>query len=397
MVLRVALLSLGLLALAGLRATPQESVLYTLLGKPGGAMPYDALVADANGALYGTTAAGGATNLGSVFRMKPGTKGYTLTTLYSFRAGDDAKYPYAELLPDATGALYGTTYFGGKRGFGAVFKLTPSGGGYSESILYSFQGTNDGVFPYAGLIADNSGTLYGTASRGGGAKGCSSGCGIVFKLTPSGSGYLESILYSFQGGSDGADPFGRLIADTNGNLYGTTSAGGIGSPGNGTVFELTPSGSGYLESVLYKFAGGADGSQPCAGLIADASGNLYGTTIAGGAGNGTVFELTGSTEKVLYSFKGGDGATPYAGLLANTATGAFYGTTYAGGAYGKGTIFELTPSGSGYAESVLYSFKGGTDGAQPAGAPIADLSGTLYGTTQVGGKRKDGTVYKLTP
>jgi uncharacterized repeat protein (TIGR03803 family) len=295
---------------------------------------------------------------------------------------------------DDAGNLYGTTTSSPGCGFGTVFKLTSSG---SETVLHSFCLSTDGLLPYAGLIADASGNLYGTTSQGGSSANCIGGvggCGTVFKVTPSGT---ETVLHSFtDGGSDGADPLAGLIADASGNLYGTTDSGGV--HGAGTVFKVTPSGS---ETVIYSFVN-TSGALPAAGLIVDASGNLYGTTNSGGAyGYGTVFKLTTSgSETVLYSFTAGgsDGRYPQSGLVAD-ASGNVYGTTYVGGdascGYkneGCGVVFKLTPSGS---ETVLHSFTGGSDGANPAAGLIFDASGNLYGTTVGGGGSDLGTVFKL--
>jgi hypothetical protein len=231
----------------------------------------------------------------------------TLTTLYSFAGLPDGASPLAGVISDATGNLYGTTEFGGNTicgsgGCGTVFKLTPNGsGGYGETVLYTFTGP-DGAFPYTGdLITDAAGNLYGTTNEGGGGVCALNGsCGVVFKLTPNGSGgYSETVLYRFAvaSPSDGAIPLAGLIADAMGNLYGTTvqsgGGGACGVPGCGIVFKLTPNGSGaYSETVLYRFTGGTDGAAPRAGLISDAMGNLYGTT-AGGGGGGSACGVPG--------------------------------------------------------------------------------------------------------
>ncbi len=274
----------------------------------------------------------------------------------------------------------------------------------AETVLYSLTSGSDGANALAGLISDNQGALYDTTEIGG-----TGNVGTVLKLTPSAKGktaWTETVLYSFKGGSDGATPIARLIADS-GALYGTTAGGGSGN--NGTVFKLTPPTKGqtaWTETVLYSFKGGSDGATPIARLIAD-SGALYGTTAGGGSGNnGTVFKLTPPTkgqtawtESVLYSFKGGgDGATPIGGLIADS--GALYGTTAGGGSGNNGTVFKLTPPAKGqtaWTESLLYSFKGGSDGATPIAGLIADNSGALYGTTQQGGSGANGAVFMLTP
>jgi uncharacterized repeat protein (TIGR03803 family) len=288
-----------------------------------------------------------------------------------------------------------------------VFKLM----GSAETVLYRFQGGSDGESPYAGLLLNaHNGTLYGTTAVGGikCVPSASFGCGTVFKLTPAGSGYTESVLYRFQGGNDGAIPLAGLIA-RNGALYGTTR--GLNS--FGTVFRLSSARSDYKESVLYSFTGGSDGAEPYAGVIADKTGALYGTTRFGGPFAcmcGVVFKLTpagaGYTESVLYGFKGGnDAAQPTSDLIAS-ATGALYGTTIAGGGStvcgnGCGTVFKLTPAGAGFAESVLYRFTGRSGGGSPNG--VIARNGALYGTTYVGGGASCGpsglpcgTVFQLT-
>ena len=236
-----------------------------------------------------------------------------------------------------------------------AFKLAPNGSGsYTESVLYAFSGGSDGANSRAGLIMDSAGNLYGTTSGGGNSSiNCNNGCGVVFKLAPDGSGgYTESVLYSFTGGNDGSIPEGGLITDSAGNFYGTTAEGG--SSANGTAFKLAPNGSGgYTESVLYSFKGldTADGSGPSAGLLMDSASNLYGTTLLGGVGNGTVFKLApngsgGYVESILHAFSAStDGASPQAGLITDS-TGKLYGTTTAGGnqscTNGCGTAFEIT-------------------------------------------------------
>ncbi len=443
-----------------------ESVLYNFCSQGGvyctdGIQPFAGLMEDASGNFYGTTNGGGSTNAsdcnagscgyGTVFKLTPNGGGYTKTVLYNFCSQPnctDGANSYAGVIEDRSGNLYGTTYNGGANGGGTVFKLTPSGNGYAESVLYSFcsqsQGSaacTDGANPFAGLIEDSAGNLYGTTNLGGSGPVLVNGAyayGTVFMLSPSGDGYTETVLYSFcsQGGNqctDGAAPNAALIEDTSGNLYGTTALGGTGAQnciglGCGTVFKLSPSSGGYVEAVLYSFCsqGGSnctDGGYPYgASLIEDASGNLYGTTSSGGVnscdspGCGTVFRLApnndGSyTESVLHSFDYTDGASPDAGLIEDSS-GNLYGTTSNGGTglswecegCAGGTVFELSPGDSGYTESVLYNFcsEGGTqctDGAVPVAGLIQDASGNLYGTTEFGGLNGIdwGTVFKLSP
>jgi uncharacterized repeat protein (TIGR03803 family) len=327
-------------------------------------------------------------------------------TLYNFtyrnQAGGDN--PLAGLIFDQAGNLYGTTVEKGVNYWGVVFKLAPNGDGtWTESVLYSFRDGSDGAYPWAGLIFDQAGNLYGTTSWGGDSSctyGYGYGCGVVFKLAPNSDGsWTESVLYTFTGGADGAVPAAGLIFDQSGNLYGTASAGG--AQGDGVVFELTPNADGtWTENVLHAFAGGKDGVGPVAGLILDQAGNLYGTTSGGGiikcggsgSGCGTVFKLApnadGSwTETVLHAFAGGkDGVGPLAGLIFDQA-GNLYSTASSGGAYGDGIAFQLKPTSGGkrWKETVMHTFAGGKDGAGPLAALVFDASGNLYGTTEYGG------------
>jgi uncharacterized repeat protein (TIGR03803 family) len=433
-------------------------------GGSDGAAPIGSLIFDAAGALYGTTIAEGnagcasalgISGCGTVFKLTPpATSGgaWTKSVLYNFAGGGDGAHPFAGLIFGAAGALYGTTYDGGGSGCtdgagcGTVFKLTPptvSGGAWTESVLYSFTGVGGDASPYAGLIFDAAGALYGTTSGENGF-----GNGTVFKLTPpanSDGAWTESVLHGFTGGSDGSFPMAGLLLDASGALYGTAGFGsgtacGSGN-GCGAVFKLTPptiSGGAWSASTLYQFGIGSHGGNPSGGLIFDAAGALYGTTQVGdgsgcgGNGCGTVFKLTPPTisggawtESVLHSFTGvsGDGSNPFAGVIFD-ATGALYGTTAAGGnegctfivnngqSDGCGMVFKLTPpriSGGAWTESVLHRFTGGSDGSVPLAGLIFDAAGALYGTTETGGNagctlvvnhgeaNGCGTVFKLVP
>jgi uncharacterized repeat protein (TIGR03803 family) len=343
-------------------------------------------------------------------------------TLYDFRGCSDGEGPAGSLIADGAGNLYGTTGGGGggtgcdngSGGCGAVFELSPD---RHETVLYAFAGGSDGAFPNAGLAADNAGNLYGTTEREGNPSCPGGGCGTVFKLAPDGT---ESVLYAFQGDSDGWAPFSGLIADGSGNLYGETGYGGSYSGsdceanGCGTVFEVQPDGT---KSTLYNFEGGSDGAGPGFGLTLDSLGNFYGTTGSGGGsgcggiGCGTVFKIAANgTESVLYAFQGGaDGAGPV-GVTVDSA-GNLYGATQAGGTCtfdenNCGTVFKLAPDGT---KIVLYNFQGGDDGLTPWAPLILDTKGDLYGTTFVGGGKGCkrplapergagcGTVFKVTP
>ena len=326
----------------------------------------------------GAPALGTKSSLGFWFGRQTEPNVFHFRHLFSFN-GIDGANSRADLL-NVKGLLYGTTVSGGASGDGTVFTITPSG---HESVLYSFKGGTDGAAPFAGLT-DAKGLLYGTTYFGGAGSG--QGNGTVFTITPSGH---ESVLYSFHGDTDGAAPLAGLT-NLKGLLYDTTSSGGASNAG--TVFTITPSG---YESVLYSFKGGTDGADPQAGLIA-VNGLLYGTTLYGGISDyGTVFTIAPSGyESVLYSFNGGaDGANPQAALL--NMKGKLYGTTSkeGGAPTDSGTVFTITPSGY---ESVLYSFKGGTDGATPL-ADLTDVKGLIYGTTYSGGASNAGTVFTVTP
>jgi uncharacterized repeat protein (TIGR03803 family) len=316
--------------------------------------------------------------LAALAAVPPRAGARTLTTLYSFggtiNSGPDGALPDAGLL-DHGGMLYGTTGQGGDAGHGTVYRLNPTTG--AETVLHSFAGGTDGSNPYAGLTVHH-GVLFGTTLYGGG--GCSGGCGIVYNLTLATG--AEQVLYTFKGPPDGNAPIGGVIYH-HGTLYGTTTSGGNGCefPGCGTVFEVDAlSGA---ESVLHSFAGGSDGSTPN-GLLTYLGGKLYGATFGGGlAGAGTVFVVDPTTgaESVLYSFTGGaDGAYPPAGLAASGGT--LYGTTLMGGANGAGTVFKIDIAT--HAETVLYNFAGGADGLEPEAAPVYHQD-ALYGTTQYGG------------
>ena len=305
------------------------------------------------------------------------------TVLYGFHGETiDGGYPYAGVIRDSAGNLYGTTYLDGAYSDGVVFELKTD---RMETILHSFAGgAADGEFPFAGLVRDASGNLYGTASQGG-----TSGDGIVFKLSKSGK---ETVLHNF-GGPDGQYPYGGVIRDSAGNLYGTTYIGG--ASGLGTIYKVTKGGT---ETVLHNFTGGAsDGAFPyLTGLLMDSAGNLYGVTEGGGASdNGVVYVVSPSgTLTVLHSFAGGtsDGCIPL-GTPAMDKQGNLYGTASSCGAHGLGIVWKVSNSGE---ETVLHNFRGGpSDGAYPYAGVVRDAAGNLYGDTEEGGSDNYGTAYKL--
>ena len=326
----------------------------------------------------------------------------TYKRLYNFTGGADGGDPATRLTFDAAGNAYGTTAAGGDYGFGTVFMLTPSG---QQKVLYSFTGGGDGLDPHGGVTLDSAGNLYGTTVAGGSGGICAGdGCGVVFELTPSGGTWTETTLYSFKGGNDGFGPGSGVVFDSAGNLYGTTPDGGAHSAG--VVYELSAGKQGWTQKVIHAFTGGKDGAVGSLGLLLfDAVGNLYGVSELGGAhGAGAVYELSPTSRgrwelTVLYGFKGTpDGANPYGGLIFDKA-GNLYGTTYYGGQNGMGSIFQLTPGPNGsWQENLLYSFQGGTDGSLPTTTLIFDATGRLYGTTSTGGRPSCdcGTVFRLT-
>jgi uncharacterized repeat protein (TIGR03803 family) len=314
-------------------------------------------------------------------------QGQTLTVLYSFKGGADGSGPTASLIRDTEGNLYGTTYLGGdlkcgtRAGCGTIFKLDATG---KETVLHRFAGGAAGSNPFAGLIRDPEGNLYGTTVYGGDLNcGDPSGCGTVFKLDATGK---KTVLHSFAGPPDGSTPYGGLVRDAQGNLYGTTVFGG----NYGTVFKMDATGR---EAVLHSFTGGKDGSYPDSGVIRDAAGNLFGTTTYGGPSNlGTAFELdrTGK-ETMLYSFTGVDGDLPSAGLVP--VGESLYGTTPYGGAFHEGNVFKMDKTGK---VTGLHDFLGGgQEGSAPAAALIHDAAGNVYGTTLYGGFYNQGTLFKV--
>jgi uncharacterized repeat protein (TIGR03803 family) len=381
-----------------------ETVLHTFTGGKDGNYPiwYGNLVFDSKGNLYGTTVEGGTCiTCGTLFRLHPSNGGWKKTVLYKFTGGNDGAQPDSGLAFDSVGNLYGTTVAGGTWSSGTVFELSPNpaGGGWTETVLYSFQGegTGDGAFPVAPVVLDKSGNVYGTTPFGGAVGG-----GTVFELTRSGSVWSENILHSFsRSGNDGQNPYAALIMDKAGNLYGTTSQGG--SYTFGTVFELSESNGAWTESAIYNFKNSKnDGAYPYGGVTFDQVGNLYGTTNYGGRGTdcspgscGAVFELSPGKKrwvgKILHSFKAGkDGSFPNAGVTLDEA-GNVYGTTSFGGGgacevngiTGCGTVFMLKKSGTVWREQI-FTFNG-ENGAMPQGGIALDNEGNLYGATFYGG------------
>jgi uncharacterized repeat protein (TIGR03803 family) len=373
-----------------LTGTIGEIVLYDFTGGSDGRYPDSSLTFDGAGNLYGTTQSGGVFGYGTVYELSPtGSGGWNETVLYSFTGGADGAYATSKPIFDGVGNLYGTATGGGANGDGVVFELSPVGGNWTETVLYSFAGGADGANPGTGVIMDPTGNLYGTNSAG------------VFELSPSRGGWTNLVIY-------GVSPEGGLAMDAAGNIFGAGWIYGW------SVFELSPNGNdGWNPTILHIFSGaGHDGLEAFGTPAFDQAGNVYGTTAFGGAKNyGTVYKLhritkgknKGAwTETILHSFESGrDGALPVAGVVRDAA-GNIYGTTNEGGQYqqdlgGDGTVYELVaPVGKGsYKEKVLWSFNG-TDGVYPADSLILDSAGNLYGTTFYRGGGV-GDVFEVTP
>jgi len=344
-----------------------------------GSDPVAGVVGDSAGNFYGTTYFGGATNAGVVYQLD--ASGH-LHVLYSFTGGDDGSNPQSGVIRDKAGNLYGTTYYGGAAGAGAVYKLDTSG---HQTVLYSFTGGADGGNPVGGVISDSAGNLFGTTYYGGSAN-----MGVVYKLDATGQ---EIVLHTFTGSADGANPSAGVIRDSSGNLYGTTVNGGKYK--SGVVYKVDASG---VETVLHTFAATTMGTHPNAGVIRDSAGNLYGTTAtaidlaAGTILGGVVYKLdTTGKETVLYSLSSA-AETIYSGVFRDSA-GDLYGTVSFGTAGGLGEVFMLNPAGQA---TVLYSFSGVSDARIPHAPVITDSAGNLYGTTVYYNTGTDtGAVFKL--
>ena len=392
-------------------ASPAFSNIYSFTGGTDGGFPHAGLIANRAGtALFGTTSSDGAGHNGVVFELVPpaaGQSGWTETPLYAFTGGKDGGIPYASLLEDSAGNLYGTTEAGGTSGQGVVFKLSPPKAGktaWTERVLYSFTGGADGGEPWSPVIADSSGNLYGTATIGG-----SGVVGAVWKLAPPAAGqtaWTESVLYNFTGNADGGEPFGRVVFGPKGTLLGTSA--GYGEYNYGTLYALTPPAAGATAwgfHLIHAFRGGNDGEVPRDGLTASPTGTFYGTTAGFDTSLGSVFQLSpagaGFTYKVIYNFSGqgftGNGPWQTVSL---DAAGNLYGTTLGVGASTNGEVFKLAPPAAGstqWTETVLQAFQGGANGQFPYVKPVV-MGTTLYGTTEGQGSQAGffpGTVWQI--
>lgn len=389
--------------------TSLEKVIYSFAGDEDGEYPDTELVADSAGNLYGTTVSGGEHDSGTVFRLSPAPGGWTHTILYSFSGGADGAEPYKGVTLDANGNLYGTAVIGGlhtgpciEDGCGVAYKLSPSGSRWTQTVIHFFTGGADGYGPGTRPTFDRKGNLFGTTPVGG-----STGFGIVYELKPAAAGapWAEQIVHTFTGTYDGiGGSAGRLVFDQSGNIYGTCTAGG--EHGAGTVYKLAPSGNGgWTETTLYAFRGAPDAGFPYGAVTFDSQGNLYGTTYYAGANNlGSIYRLTERngtwTETALYSFTGGpDGLGPIS-TLARGSDGNLYGTASEAGAPGCscGVVFKVGVSGQSFKYAAVYRFKTPPDAGFPYDGLTADATGTtFYGATVHGGASNEGAVFSFTP
>lgn len=416
-----------LMILAASEAQAQTfQVLHTFTDGDDGANPIVGLSMDRAGNLYGTARYGGAGSCpdgattpgcGTVFKLSHKGSGWTFATLYSFQGWNatDGAYPQSRVTIAPDGSLYGATPVGGLLqdcfpGCGTVYHLQPPASicnsiscQWKETVLHRFTAGQDGDFPTGDVTLDAAGNVYGTTFKG----GSGSGNGTVYEISPSGGGWTESILYNFIGGLVGDAPFSGVIFDASGNLDGTSIDGGTYD--DGTIFQLTPSSSGWSGTAIYNFTGNSDGYEPVAGLILDSSGNLYGATNNGRpSGEAVVYQLApgngGWNFIVMYDFENEFGGGPQSKLLMDSA-GNLYGTTSGGyeSTSPYGSVFKLTPSNGGWTFTDLYDFTGGSDGAFPYDGLVMDAQGNLYGTTSAGGKSGCqygdgcGVVFEITP
>ncbi len=401
----------------------QFNTLFDFQGTNNGETPYAGVTFDSSGNLFGTTRYGGLNNCsgglgcGVAYEISPSGQGsWTQKVMYVFTNGTDGATPFAGLVSDGAGNFYGTAFYGGSfastpcrvDGCGVVFEISPTGDGtWVETVLHTFSGGRDGNGPmfYGSLVRDSQGNLYGTTVAGGAIRSpnCAPyGCGVVFELSPGSQGWTETVLYAFQGDKDGAQPYTGVTFDNQGNIYGTTYAG---AKGYGGVFRLSPSSGGWKETTLFVFTG-IDGNTPEGPLVFDSSGNLYGTSVFGGPlqgcddGCGLVFELTPRPtgfwyEKAVRVF---DQTGPFypSGSLVFDSAGNLYGTVVSGGPTGAGGIYKMSLVSGEWQQTGFFTTPGSVANS-PIGGLISDSSGNLYGTTAYGGSSNSGLVFKFTP
>ena len=400
------LLSVAVLSAASF-AADTEKVVYSFTGGNDGGKPAAQLVFDSAGNIYGTTVVGGLYGCGTVFKLSLSGDQWQENSLYSFDCFETGKNPYGGVILDSAGNLYGTTVAGGSGGLctgdgcGVVYELTKSGDTWTESVLYNFTGGDDGFGPGSALVSDKAGNLYGTAPDGG-----LYAEGVVYQLAPDQGQWKQTVIHAFTGGDDGAvGSLGPLLLDSAGNLNGVTELGG--KFGAGVVFRISPAGNAWNFTTLYAFQSLPDAGFPYGGLVADSRGRLFGTSYFGGtAGLGSLFDIgAGATartpwkESVLYSFQGTDDASFPTSTLVFDAAGNLYGTSSTGGnpSCDCGTIFKLAPRSGGWDESVLHAFGGNGDGYSPNYGLTADGMGNYFGVTPAGGIYGQGVVFRITP
>ncbi len=370
------------------------NVIYSFNQNAVGAVPNAGVTLDRNGNVYGTNYFYG-TAYGTVYKLTNRNGVWMPTVLYTFQGGMDGANPASRVVFGSDGALYGTTSQGGgngcfsQNGCGTVFKLTPPATAcktsicpWNETVLYRFTNGADGAIPeYGDLIFDSAGSIYGTTS------GSNTSFGSVYKLTNSGGTWTETTLWTFTGGSDGEFPLGGVVFDHAGNLYGST---------NTNVFELSPSDGGWMETVIQTFNGMNEGFSSEAGVVFDRAGNLYGSVdIEGPGGNGSIFQLTpsGGSWSLEIIHDGGD----LVGTNLNfDAAGNLYGTRISGQG-NDGEAFKLSFLNGSWTYTLLHAFTGGNEGAGPYDGMVMDANGNLWGTTAEGGAHNYGMVYELTP
>jgi uncharacterized repeat protein (TIGR03803 family) len=402
--MKIKLATIGMLITLQVAAwASTETVAWNFGGSGDGTAPTGNLIADSAGNFYGVTSLGGAHNMGTVFELSPKSGGgWTETVLYSFGLQNgDGTQPTSGLVMDSKGNLYGTTEFGTANDTGTVFELSPaSGGGWTETVLHTF-GPNgkggDGNYPASDLALDAQGNLFGTTFGGG-----ASGQGTLYEMSPSSSGWTETIRHSFGSSrKDGSNPeTGVLLGKIQSHLYGSTVYGNAG------VYRLWFIKGHWVEQTIHYFDSALNGGEQTGGdLVIDHGLNIYGASNNAGANmTGSVWEMVyhvnqARTFSLLYSFGAdgsGDGTHPQSGVIVG-ANGTIYGTTGFGGSNDNGIVFALTKSNNQWQETILYKFTGGSDGGTPVGQLIQDKQGNLYGVALRGGTNGGGVVFEVTP
>ncbi len=389
-------------------AAQTETVLHNFNGAANdGANPERSGLLALGGNLYGVASFGGNFGSGVVYEID---RSGQLKVLYSFAGGNDGQYPVGPLTADSAGNLYGTTPSGGYLGGGIAYQLSKLGNGsWTETIIWSFGGSGDGANPYGGVVLDKNSNIYGTTADGG-----LYGNGTVFQISPtSGDTWSEQVIHNFGStATDGWNPYDQLIIDASGNLYGTTAGGGSSTCdrftlGCGTVFQVSPTAGGWVETVLHHFHdNGTDGFYTLSPLIMDKQGNLYGSTVYGGTGScgapnsgcGTVFKVFknssgGWGEQIIYSFLGNGSQYPDSAITFDPSENV-YGET-ALSSQSQGTVYRLERTSGGFEATTLVTFTG-NDGSNPQGG-LTYIGGNLYGTTNTGGAENGGVVFEVVP